>query len=130
MSGMDILIDQNVDNKVGDVFRYRGHAVQLVRDLPGAQASDHLIALTVCDQGLIIVTHDGDFRRFQRLIAVGARNLDERGHGHSSLSNGMGQLVWSSAMACCRNRDPQSTKSLSEPAMQWAHWLKWSLFAC
>jgi hypothetical protein len=83
---MRVLIDQNVDDRVQQSFRNRGHSVFLVRELLGAQAADTLIAVTACDQGFVVVTHDKHYRRFQQLIAIGARNEYAAGAGRISLS--------------------------------------------
>lgn len=86
MDGMRVLLDQNVDDNVQHAFIDRGHTVQKVRDLLGADAVDRVIAVTACDQGLIVVTHDRDYRKFQQLIAIGARNEFALGSGRISHS--------------------------------------------
>src|SRR4051812_4530781 len=85
MVSMAVLLDQNVDDRVADIFGRAGHSVALVRNLLGARATDKLVAFTACDQGLVVVTHDRDYRRFHQLIAFGAHNKFSLGAGRISL---------------------------------------------
>jgi hypothetical protein len=70
---MRLLIDQNVPDSVAQFFRERGHEVSLVRETLGRAAPDQLIAVTAELQGVIVVSFDKDFRRFQKLVPEGHR---------------------------------------------------------
>ena len=70
---MRLLIDQNLQEDVAEVFRKRGHDVIYSRDILLLNSPDALIAIAGAFQDLIVVTHDRDFRRFTALFPQGFR---------------------------------------------------------
>lgn len=68
-----LLIDQNVTQDVADFLKSRGHDVQLSRDLFQPDSPDRLLAVGAAFEGLVVVTHDRDFRRFSSLFPQGFR---------------------------------------------------------
>jgi hypothetical protein len=78
---MLLLVDVNVDARVGAYFTSRGHQVAYVRDLLGSASIDEAIAFTSVRHGLIVVTHDRDFRRFSRPLPAGSRRRVRTGGG-------------------------------------------------
>jgi predicted nuclease of predicted toxin-antitoxin system len=68
---MRLLIDQNVPDSVARFLEERCHQVLLVRETLGRASPDQLIAVTAALQGVVVVTFDKDFRRFQRLLPDG-----------------------------------------------------------
>jgi hypothetical protein len=70
---MRLLIDQNVSRDVADLFIARGHDVQLSRVRLRQDSPDPLLAFAAAVEGLVVVTHDGDFRRFKDLFPQGFR---------------------------------------------------------
>lgn len=82
---MRLLIDQNVADSVGQFFAARGHEVFYTRDVLSSMSPDQLLAFTAETQGLIVVTHDKDFKRYKNLLAVGFRKQFERGAGRISI---------------------------------------------
>jgi hypothetical protein len=81
-----LLIDQNVPDSVARFLTERGHDVQLVRYTLGRASPDQLIALTAAFQGIIMVTFDKDFRRFQQLLPQGNRGAFVAGAGFIHLA--------------------------------------------
>ncbi|MEA2584902.1 MAG: hypothetical protein QOF33_2987 [Thermomicrobiales bacterium] len=80
------LIDENVDDLVGRYLADRGHEVHYARSSLGSMSPDQLIAFTAETRGLVVVTHDKDFRRFSQLPPVGFQRKFARGAGRISLS--------------------------------------------
>ena len=78
---MLLLVDVNVDVRVGALFASRGHQVEYVRDRLGQASLDEAIAFAAVRHGLIVVTHDRDFRRFARLLPAGSRRQARAGSG-------------------------------------------------
>jgi hypothetical protein len=70
---MRLLIDQNVPQAVADVFLERGHEVLYSRDVLRQDSPDQLIAIAAALEGLIVVTNDGDFKRYRDLFPAGFR---------------------------------------------------------
>jgi Domain of unknown function (DUF5615) len=70
---MRLLIDQNVAQDVVDFLIGRGHEVQLSRDVFQPNSPDRLLAIGAALEGLVIVSHDRDFRRFSDLFPQGFR---------------------------------------------------------
>jgi hypothetical protein len=83
---MRLLIDQNVPDSVARYFAERGHEVLLVRETLGRASPDQLIAVTAALQGIIVVTFDKDFRRFQQLLPTGQRSAFAAGAGFIHLA--------------------------------------------
>ena len=77
---MQLLTDQNVPEDVVKVFRAHGHHVLLSREVFRQDSPDPLIALGGALEGLIIVTHDKDFKRLSKLLPQGFRGLDGGKH--------------------------------------------------
>jgi len=75
---MRLLIDQNVPQDVADLFVARGHDVQLARLRLRQDSPDQLLAFASAVEGLVIVTHDGDFRRYKDLFPQGYRTQARR----------------------------------------------------
>ena len=78
---MRLLVDQNVPDSVAQFLVERGHEVLLVREALGRSSPDQLIAQAAALQGIIVVTFDKDFRRFQRLLPEGQRTAFAAGAG-------------------------------------------------
>lgn len=72
---MLVLIDEDVPNSVGQVFRDHGHEVRLVRDILGAGTPHPVIAKVANELRAILVTWN--VRHFKRLST--RRNLSEFG---------------------------------------------------
>lgn len=83
---MRLLIDQNVPDSVARFLAERGHDVLLVRETLGRSSPDQLIALTAAFEGIIVVTFDKDFRRFQRLLPEVQRTAFASGAGFIHLA--------------------------------------------
>jgi hypothetical protein len=84
---MRILLDENVDQiGVGSFFTARGHTVFRVTDILGSMSPDQLIAFTAGTEGLVVVTHDRDFRRFTQLLPAGLRGRYRHGSGRIILA--------------------------------------------
>lgn len=75
------LLDQNVQEAVRQFLDAQGYQALRTRDLSGTGASDGLIAFIASSQGLVLLTHDSDFRRLDRLLPGAQRRLFERGAG-------------------------------------------------
>jgi predicted nuclease of predicted toxin-antitoxin system len=80
------LIDENVDDLVGRYLSERGHEVLYARTSLGSMSPDQLIAFTAETRGLVVVTHDKDFRRFSQLLPVGFQRRFARVAGRISLN--------------------------------------------
>jgi hypothetical protein len=80
------LIDENVPTSVGNFLADRGHSVIFAKDVFGESAPDPLLAFTAELEGIVVVTHDRDFRRFSKLIPSSARGRFARGAGRISLN--------------------------------------------
>lgn len=72
MARLPSLIDENVDDRVGQVLGELGHEVTLVRDGLGRGTPDQVLAIVADQRGLIVVTHDRDLKRFSRLVPEGS----------------------------------------------------------
>ena len=73
-----LLLDHNVPSSVAEVFRERGHDVQLVKDILPIDAADPLIAAVCQEDNLILVTGDRDFKVIASRIPRGARTRFRR----------------------------------------------------
>jgi predicted nuclease of predicted toxin-antitoxin system len=78
MTVLRLLLDHNVPDSVAQVFRERGHIVQLVRDILPTDSPDQLIATVGEEDGSILVTCDRDFRLMAPRIRRGARSRFQR----------------------------------------------------
>ena len=70
---MRLLLDHNVPVSVAEVFRERGHIVQLVKDILPTDSSDQLIAIVSEEEGAILVSADRDFKQIAPRIPKGHR---------------------------------------------------------
>jgi hypothetical protein len=70
---MRLMLDQNVAQGVAAVFIANGHEVLYARDLLQQDSPDPLLAVAAALEGLIVVTHDRDFRRYRELFPQGFR---------------------------------------------------------
>jgi predicted nuclease of predicted toxin-antitoxin system len=73
MPVMRLLLDHNVPVSVAEVFRERGHAVLLVKDILPTNSSDQLVATVSEADGAILVSADHDFERIAPRIPKGHR---------------------------------------------------------
>ncbi|MDP9365836.1 MAG: DUF5615 family PIN-like protein [Chloroflexota bacterium] len=84
---MRVLMDENVDeHSVRTFFEGRGYEVRAVSEVLGKSSPDQLIAFTAGTHGLVVVTHDPDFRRFTQLLPAGTRRTYRRGAGRIILA--------------------------------------------
>ncbi len=58
------LLDENVQRSVAVVLRERGHEVIESRSVLGTQAPDQVLRWLASEQGLIVVSHDRDFSKW------------------------------------------------------------------
>lgn len=58
------LLDENVQRSVAVVLRERGHEVIESRSVLGTQAPDQVLRWLASEQGLIVISHDRDFRKW------------------------------------------------------------------
>lgn len=70
---MRFLLDHNVPDSVGRVFRTRGHDVRHVRDILPVDSPDPLIATVSEEDGDILVSCDRDFKLIAPRIPRGMR---------------------------------------------------------
>jgi predicted nuclease of predicted toxin-antitoxin system len=68
-----LLLDHNVPDSVGEVFRRRGHTVQHVRDILPVDSPDALIATVSEEDRSVLVSCDRDFRLIAPRIPRGMR---------------------------------------------------------
>ena len=78
MVAIPLLIDENVPESVTDLFRERGHAVQLVRELLLSGSPDPIIAAVADRMGAVVVTWDRDFNRLIQRVPKGGRGAVRR----------------------------------------------------
>lgn len=78
---MRFLIDQNVDDVVEEHLSRAGFQCFKVREIAAANAPDQLIAFVAETEGLVIITHDRDYRVLSRLIPAGFRHKVREGAG-------------------------------------------------
>jgi hypothetical protein len=83
---MRFVVDQNIPASVGAFLTERGHEVLYLRDVLSSMSPDQLVAFTAETQGLIVLTHDKDFKRYRDLLAGGFQRRFEQGAGRISLS--------------------------------------------
>jgi predicted nuclease of predicted toxin-antitoxin system len=70
---MRLLFDQNVPEEVVEIFRERGHEINYSREVLLQNSPDQLIAIGAALDGMIVVTHDKDYRRYSSLFPQGFR---------------------------------------------------------
>lgn len=75
------LLDQNVQEAVRRFLIEQGYEALRTRDFSGADAPDTLIAFIAHVQGLVLLTHDSDFRWIDRLLHGDQRRRFQRGAG-------------------------------------------------
>lgn len=70
---MRFLLDHNVPASVAAVLQDNGHDVALLTDLLPQDSPDPLVAKTAIIEDRVLVSHDRDMRRIERLISDGFR---------------------------------------------------------
>lgn len=75
------LIDQNVQEAVHVYLLSRGYESFRSRDLSGVDAPDDIVAFIANSDGLVLITHDRDFRDISRLLPETQRGQFRRGAG-------------------------------------------------
>lgn len=79
---MRLLVDQNIPEVVVEIFRKRGHEINYSREILLQDSPDQLIAIGAALDGMVVITHDKDYKRFSSLFPQGfriqARNLTGR----------------------------------------------------
>jgi predicted nuclease of predicted toxin-antitoxin system len=73
MPVLPLLLDHNVPDSVGTVFREKGHEVHLLRDVLLPDSPDQLIAAVSEENGWILVSCDRDFKVIAPRIPIGMR---------------------------------------------------------
>ena len=66
---MRFLLDENVPRAVAQALTDLGHDVVLATDVVAAGSADHIVATAAIQDDRILITHDHDFRRIDRLHA-------------------------------------------------------------
>lgn len=75
------LVDQNVQEAVCRFLSEHGYNVERTRDVTAPDAPDNLIAFVASYEGLILVSHDTDFKKFSQFFPIGQRDQYRRGAG-------------------------------------------------
>lgn len=75
------LLDENVQASAGEFLANHGFEVLSSRDLLFESAPDMLLMTAALFEGLVVITHDKDFRRLSRLIPHGHKGRFERQSG-------------------------------------------------
>lgn len=70
---MRFLLDHNVPAAVGNALRNRGHDVIFVTDVLPENADDPVVAAAAIAEERVLVSHDRDMRRVEKLISEGYR---------------------------------------------------------
>ncbi len=83
---MRFLIDENVADAVRRLIVDRGYEVLIARDVFETGAPDEVLAFAVEQNGLILVSHDKDFKDLKRTLPQGQRNRIANGAGRILLS--------------------------------------------
>lgn len=68
---MRFMLDENVPEGVAAILRGLEHDVVRSTDVIAAGSPDPLVATAAQEDDRILVTHDGDFRRIERLCSQG-----------------------------------------------------------
>ncbi len=79
------LIDENVQVSAGEFLASRGFEVVSSRELLFEAAPDVLLMTAALFEGLVVITHDKDFRRLSKLIPRGYKGRFERQSGRNLL---------------------------------------------
>lgn len=66
---MRFLLDENVPRAVAQALTDLGHDVVLATEVVAAGSPDHVVATAALQDERVLVTHDRDFRRIDRLHA-------------------------------------------------------------
>lgn len=78
------LLDENVPDAVGRFLARQGCEVLYARDLFARGTPDEILAFAVELDGLVLVTHDKDFKSLRRVLPQGHR---------TRIAEGSGQLI-------------------------------------
>lgn len=82
---MRFLLDENVAEEVGHWLQSKGYEVYFAREIFAPSAPDEVLAFSLELHGLIIITHDKDFRQLQRTLPQGHARRVTNGAGRISL---------------------------------------------
>ncbi|MGB3304648.1 MAG: DUF5615 family PIN-like protein [Thermomicrobiales bacterium] len=83
---MRFLMDENVDDAVGGYLSTLGHDVIYSRDVLNAAAPDAVLLHLSLQFGLIVVTHDRDFKRLAKQVPPGLAGAVRKGAGRIQLA--------------------------------------------
>lgn len=75
------LCDENVRNDVASFLVDRGHEVIFSREALSVSAPDQLLTILGAYHGLVILTHDNDFKQYRKMLPETERNSFSRGAG-------------------------------------------------
>lgn len=75
------LIDQNVQDSVRRFLADLGYETRLTRLVSGADAPDSVIAFAASQDGLVLISHDKDFRHFDQFFPQGKKRQFRKGAG-------------------------------------------------
>lgn len=70
---MRFLLDHNVPAAVGHMLAGRGHDAITVTDILPQHAEDPVVAAAAIEQSRVLISHDRDMRKVERLISEGFR---------------------------------------------------------
>jgi hypothetical protein len=71
---MRFMLDENVPEGVAGVLRQLGHEVVRSTELVAAGSPDQLVATAALEGDWILVSHDKDFKRIERLCSQGQQD--------------------------------------------------------
>lgn len=71
---MRFLLDHNVPAAVGDMLRNRGHDIVAVTDVLPQDAADPIFTAAAIAEDRVLVSHDRDMKKVERLISDGYRD--------------------------------------------------------
>jgi hypothetical protein len=83
---MRFLIDENVADAVRRCINGHGYETLVARDVFETGAPDEMLAFAVEQNGLILVSHDKDFKDLRRTLPQGQRSRIANGAGRILLS--------------------------------------------
>ena len=86
MARLRILLDENMNDRIGEVVARHGHLETNSRDLLSPQAVDEVIWMAAIDENVVIVSFDRDFRAIATQFPSGQRGALKRRAGLISLS--------------------------------------------
>jgi hypothetical protein len=90
---MRFLMDENVDDAVGKYLSSLGHEVTYSRDVLNASAPDAMLLHLSLQFGLIVVTHDRDFKRLAKQVPQGLVGAVRRGAGRIQIAVSEDQAI-------------------------------------